>query len=262
VVGCWPWPKGAPTVILLVIPPRATPQDGTVSAGRHTGIDLGGGTGRDATDGWEATHNPPRTAGCEAADNCLRRTVSPRGWAWVPLHMNAGVVPTCDKSRRWCKNVAGKRLLSERIVESDYLGCFSRSWHPATRQYENTAQPAVATLWGRSRAPESAVVFADGPCGIRIAWVKRDGIIAIESIDSVLGVARVVSRTDENGKGLASVVIPATDLAAQAATQPTHTGCTNSVMPGPKATIGSVAVGGVALRRGRKSKASSTSAPE
>src|SRR5215217_4696445 len=40
--GCWSWPKGAPTVILLVIPPRATPQDGTVSAGRHTGPDLGG----------------------------------------------------------------------------------------------------------------------------------------------------------------------------------------------------------------------------
>jgi hypothetical protein len=32
--------EGAPAVILLVIPPRATPpQDRTVSAGRHTGLE-------------------------------------------------------------------------------------------------------------------------------------------------------------------------------------------------------------------------------
>src|SRR5215211_314412 len=136
--------------------------------------------------------------------------------------MNARVVSTCDESRRWCKHVVGKRLLGERIVESDHLGCFSRSWRPATRQYENTAQPAVATLWGRSRTPERAVVLADRPGGIRITGAKRDGIIAIQSVDDVLGVARVVSRTDENGEGPASVVIPTTDLAAQAAAQPTH----------------------------------------
>ena len=33
--------EGAPAVILLVIPPRVTPQDRTLSAGRHTGPDLG-----------------------------------------------------------------------------------------------------------------------------------------------------------------------------------------------------------------------------
>src|SRR5215218_4471776 len=38
----WSWPMGAPAVILSVIPPRVTPQDRTVSAGRHTGPDLEG----------------------------------------------------------------------------------------------------------------------------------------------------------------------------------------------------------------------------
>jgi hypothetical protein len=52
--------------------------------------------------------------------------------------------------------------------------------------------------------------------------MEGDGIVAIQSVNDVFGGARVISRTDQDREGPATMVILATSLVTQAATHPTR----------------------------------------
>jgi hypothetical protein len=56
-VGCWPWPKAAPTVILLVFHHAPLRRTGRYQPDGTLDLTWEDGTERGATDIWEATHN-------------------------------------------------------------------------------------------------------------------------------------------------------------------------------------------------------------